>query len=497
VVGIGLMTLVATVPLSPFHPLLPPGEQAIAPLRWLASAGRLDTLSRDTVAGFAIVVIVGAVVGFMFALREAWRGGISMRTAIWMSVAFNVLMLALPLLFSRDVYSYSLYGRIASIHHGNPYVDLPQNYATDPMFSLTGPAWKDTPAVYGPLFTLYSSLLTKAIVSVRGLIFAFKLTSVGASVATLFIVKRLSEKIRPSRAVFAVVLFGWNPVVLFHSVASGHNDLLVALSIAAALALLYAERDLAATAALTLGVLVKASAAFPLIILLAVMVARSRPGSKLRAFAKHAGVVAGLSLLFAAPFLQLKDPTLGMANLSTHTGWLAPSKLFGRTLQRWLEPFFGEAVGSAVAGGVRLAFASVMLVGLFFIIRATMRRAGELPPAAQAAAWGWALLLLMMCGPVLLPWYIVWTLPIAWTLPRVPRLATLWLSGLLAISEVVAEPANSPKIYEGMLIGVHYVITIGVFAVLVWLLIDLRRRIRGGIALESVPPREEVAAEAG
>ena len=107
------------------------------------------------------------------------------------------------------------------------------------------------------------------------------------------------------------------------------------------------------------------------------------------------------------------------------------------------------------------------------------------------------MLLLMMCGPVLLPWYIVWTLPIAWTLPRVPRLATVWLSGLLAVSEVVAEPANSPRIYEGMLIGVHYVITIGVFAVLVWLLIDLRRRIRGGIALESVPPGEHEAAEAG
>jgi len=412
-------------------------------------------------------------------------------------VAFNVLMLALPLLFSRDVYSYSLYGRIASIHHGNPYVDLPLNYPTDQMFALTGPAWKDTPAVYGPLFTLYSSLLTKLIASTRGLIFAFKLTSVGASIATLFLVKRVSEKARPSRAVFAVVLFGWNPVVLFHSVASGHNDLYVALAVAGALALLYARRDLAATAVLTLGVLVKASAALPLLVLLIVVVARAQPGSKLREFAKHAGLAAGLSLLFAAPFLQSSDPTLGMANLSTHTGWLAPSKLFGRTLQHWIEPRYGAALGRAVAAGVRLAFAAVMLTALVFIIRATVRRAGDLSPAAQGAVWGWALFLLTLCGPVLLPWYIVWTLPVAWTLPRVPRLALVWLSGLLAISEVVAEPANSPKIYEGMLIGVHYVITIGVFAVLVWLLVELRRRIRGGIALESVPPGEQVAPEPG
>jgi hypothetical protein len=46
-------------------------------------------------------------------------------------------------------------------------------------------------------------------------------------------------------------------VVLFQSAASGHNDLLVALAIAAALALVFSGRELWATAALALGTLVK------------------------------------------------------------------------------------------------------------------------------------------------------------------------------------------------------------------------------------------------
>ena len=37
------------------------------------------------------------------------------------------------------------------------------------------------------------------------------------------------------------------------------------------------------------------------------------------------------------------------------------------------------------------------------------------------AAWGWSLILLMLLGPVLLPWYVAWSLPLVWLLPRVPR----------------------------------------------------------------------------
>src|SRR5207237_492623 len=59
-----------------------------------------------------------------------------------------------------------------------------------------------------------------------------------ADVATIVLVARLSGRLWPQRAAFATALVAWNPVVLFHSVGGGHNDLLVALSIAGALCLL-------------------------------------------------------------------------------------------------------------------------------------------------------------------------------------------------------------------------------------------------------------------
>jgi Gpi18-like mannosyltransferase len=117
----------------------------------------------------------------------------------------------------------------------------------------------------------------------------------------LLIIKRLTERVWSSRAVFAVVLFGWNPVALFHSVASGHNDVLVGLCIVGGLALLQAKHDLLATAALTLGTAIKVSAALPLLLLVVVAIASVPRASRLRIATKHVGVAAGVWLVLAAP----------------------------------------------------------------------------------------------------------------------------------------------------------------------------------------------------
>jgi hypothetical protein len=157
-----------------------------------------------------------------------------------------------------------------------------------------------------------------------------------------------------------------------------------------------------------------------------------------------------------------------------------------------------DTVATVAAGLIRVAFPAVLLYSLYLVVRRMSTAGSSLGFAEQGAAWGWALLVLMLTGPVLLPWYIVWALPLAFLFTDVPRLSVVALSVLLAMSEVVAEPLRSPKIWEGMLIGVHYVITVGVFAVLVYLVRDLHRRVSGGRGLD-LPigePGREVASEA-
>jgi hypothetical protein len=420
---------------------------------------------------------------FIYAAREAWRGGLGVGTAVWLGIAFNLLMIVVPLLFSRDVYSYTLYGRIAGTYHANPYVTLPVHFSRDPIFSLAGARWRQTPAVYGPLFTLMSAFITTLIHSVTGLILTFKTIAAAASISTILVIKSLVGQAKPRRAAFAVVVFGWNPVVLFHSVASGHNDLLVALSIAGGLALLYRKHPLWATAVLTLGALVKVTAALPLVLLVIVAVVLRGKGERLRTFAKHAALVGGITLVFAAPFLQLSDPTLGMANLATHEGWLAPSRFFSRALGHWANLAAGHMAEVLVSGIVRACFLLTFAITMYFIVRWLLRSGTGRDPLAQGAAWGWSLLFLTFTGPVLLPWYIVWTLPLAWLLPRVPRTVVFWLSGLLAAGEMIAEPARNPVPFERYVLWLHVVVSVGCFALLLWLLFDFTTRLKSKIGL--------------
>src|SRR5437588_9710890 len=264
VAGVAFVAVVAGIPGSPLQPILPFGVQPLVPFRAAARAAGLDTIQPLFQATVAIVAVIAVTTAFLYALREAWRGSVSVRLVAWLGVAFVALVVVLPLLFSRDVYSYSVYGRIASLHHANPYSSTPQDFPRDSFYPLVGPQWRNTSAVYGPAFMLLSAGLTSWLKTPVSLIWAYKLIAGAAAVGTIVLVARVSRRLWPSRAAFATALVAWNPVVLFHGVGAGHNDLLVGLAVAAALALLARDgpgslgHEVGAAAVLTLAMLLKA-----------------------------------------------------------------------------------------------------------------------------------------------------------------------------------------------------------------------------------------------
>jgi hypothetical protein len=437
----------------------------------------------------SIVAIVLAVGTFLWVLLEAWRGNVSLRAVVVLAVAAHLAVLTLPLLVSRDVYSYIAYGAIAAIHHANPYVQTPVDFPHDAVAALVGPKWFATPAVYGPLFTAYAAAVVRLVHGLVAQIQVFRVTATVASLATVAVVATSARRAWPARAAFAVAAFGLNPVVLFQSVASGHNDLLVALAVASAFAFVLADHELPAVVALTLGTLVKATAALPLLLLIVWCVARAPAGRRARALLSRGGLAVAIGAAFAAPFLQLHDPTLGMLELAGHEGWLAPSRLF----RRLLDAVSGDTLGVAA----RIAFAAALVAAMGLLIRAVWRAGTEDRSSALelGGAWLWSLLVLMLLGPVLLPWYVTWALPLAWLAPRVPRLVLVGSSAALAVSQWTAEPARFPGAYDANVWIGHYVITPVVIALAGWLLWGGWRRIRDGLPLADQP--DEVPARAG
>jgi hypothetical protein len=244
----------------------------------------------------------------------------------------------------------------------------------------------------------------------------------------------------------------------------------------------------------------KATAGLPLLLLLVWVVARRPPGERRRALLGHLGLVVGISLAFALPYLQLEDPSLGIIELSKHEGWLAASS----GIQRLLDLLSFGTLGWLV----RLAFAATLVLCIAGLVREIVRKGSAMTALELGATWGWALVLMTLLGPVLIPWYVVWALPLLFALPRFTRGVHLTVACLMGVTLWSTEPLRFPGAFELNLFVGRWIVTL-VFVVLLWrLLMDLRERLRTGSALcdvrEAVPSlpvdardQERVPAAAG
>jgi len=472
------MSIVAAAPGSPYQPLLTARGQPRGVLRDVAVWLHLDRIPGDPILAVGVAAMLLATAAFLYLLRETYRGHVSVRLVAVLVVAAHALLLLVPLLFSRDVYSYAYYGRIAGIYHGNPYVQTPLDHSSDALWNLVGPRWVDTPAYYGPGWISFSALLSRLLPHPFELAEVYRYISIAASLATCGVIVWIVNRLWPARTAFALAAFGANPVVLFHAAGSGHSDLLVALTIVTAFALLVSKRELPAVAILTLGALIKATAALPLVLLLVWCIARRPPEGRRRAALSHVGLSAAIVAAFALPFFQLKDPTLGMLGLAGQTGGLAPPTVLGEAVDFLTFHTLGWVVRAAAVG----------LLGwcVWMLAREVWRRVptGGMSGQEQAAIWGWSLALLMLLGPILLPWYVVWQLPLVWALPRIPRTAVIASSSMLGVTLWSAEAMRYPGGFT-LNLWVGYLIVVPILVVLLFFVVrDLRSRVELGRLFE-------------
>ena len=479
------MTVVAATPRSPFSAILPDNYEPTGPFRWLADLVLLDRLNNTGLMIVGLLATAASAVGFLWVLREAWNGRVTMRAVVVLAVVAHAVVLMLPLLFSRDVYSYGYYGRMVSTYGANPYTLSPSDFPLNSLWRLTWPGWRGTSSVYGPLFTWLSAALTSVAQSVPGLINGFQLLAAAASLGTLAIVGRLVRRVRPDRAVFAVAVLGLNPIVVFHVVGGGHNDMLVALFVAAAVAALYARRTLLSAVMLGLGMSVKASAIVPLILLIVAVAAEAPKHRRLRVLLTYGGITSAIWLALALPFLTTQNPTLGLMEASGHDSWMAPGQAVVRLFSGIGGLIAGDPLRVPAQTLARLLLLATSVACVTLIARRIWRDPAAREPGALVAAWGWGLLVVILPSPVLFTWYLMWILPLAWALPRVPRRALVILSATLVVSQLVTETALLPSAVAKVNLPYGHPVAI---VVAIWVAADFLRRARAGRSWDAETP---------
>jgi hypothetical protein len=176
-----------------------------------------------------------------------------------------------------------------------------------------------------------------------------------------------------------------------------------------------------------------------------------------------------------------------MFELAGHEGWLAPS-VFVRRIFGWLS--FGTLEWLA-----RAMFAAVLFATFVALSRDVCRRAAERAPIASlGAAIAWSVVALMLLGPVLLPWYVTWALPLVWLLPKSSRATVLAAGAALALAQWSTEPLRYPEAFDVNLWIGHWIVTPAMLVLVLWCLVDLRRRILDRLPLHDA---ERVPADTG
>ncbi|MGZ5385266.1 MAG: hypothetical protein ACXWH0_14965 [Acidimicrobiia bacterium] len=493
VAGVGLLAIIRA---SSVDSSLQAGA-SLGPIHAIAGVLGLDSLGGDALVRLSVGAILFAAATFVYVLRAAWRGSFSLRNVLILTVIFYVVILLLPLPAGGDVYSYGMYGRIVAVYHSNPYVRVPSSFPADSMFRYVPSEWITTPDVYGPLFTSMTAGLAKMFTGITSLVLALKIIVIAASLATVFLVAALARRMRPERAAFAAAVVGLNPTVLYWVVADIHNDVLVGLTIIGGLWFLSRQREFAAVLTLTAGMLIKATPAIPILLLITAIVARREAGARLKVLGAYVGVVVGCALLVAAPYLQMKDPTLGLAELAKHHASPAPS-VFARQRVISLVCHLDACRLSHAAGiWVTTLFAVCFVAALFLIARRLLREPDPASSASQGTAWAWALLLLTLTAPALHPWYVMSTLPLVWLLPRTPRIAAVGLSLAVMFSEAINQPSQFPDMLR-QIVWFERIGNVAVIGIFICVGIDVVRRLHRNVSLsaDTVSYRPESEATA-
>jgi alpha-1,6-mannosyltransferase len=312
--------------------------------------------------------------------------------AVGVTLAFAV---GTPSRASNDLWSYTMYGRMITVHGADPYRHSPADFPSDPFVQRVSSGWRHTRSVYGPAFTLYSVLGVGAVGdSALGSRLFFQATAAAAVLAALVLLWRRTR----DPAVVAFV--GLNPVTAASVVNGGHNDALLGLAILAAVLLATDGRSRAAGALLGIAILVKVSAALALGAL--ALWAWRRRG-------RRVAVEVGLPAVAIATGGYLLAPgalgTLRSApgHMSRASVWQWPRHfLVGPVSGRlWLNDLtHRQALG-------QLTEASVVVV-LVVAAGVAWQHARDRDPALAA---GGTTLAYSIFGIYILPWYGLWALP--------------------------------------------------------------------------------------
>ena len=326
------------------------------------------------------------------------------------TIYFSFLTWCLPLmfappLFSRDVYSYYMQGKL-QLSGNNPYES---GVSVVPGWFQSGvdPLWGDAPTPYGSIFLLIEKAI--AFVSGDSALVASYLFRALAVIGVILICVNLpalarAHGINPIPALWLGVM---NPLIVMHFVAGAHNDAIMVGLIFLALSFALKKRFIISVVLAAIALAIK-PVAIVMLPFLALMAAGSNSNWIRRArYATFTGIISLFTLL-AVSVLSGTGAFGWLNSLSTPgavKSWLSPTTATGLLIGEIIKILgFGNLVDTSVQ--ISRLVGSVFLAGVLILL--VLRPAGR----SGTRAIGLSLAALVALGPVVQPWYLLWSIPL-------------------------------------------------------------------------------------
>lgn len=384
----------------------------------LASIGSLSHYAPEAAAlfGLCMALVLLFYLSAYRALRRAVNSsdGLTERAA-QLIVIFPVLaMLILAHLYpitSLDSINQAIQARVLVVHHANPLLVPAAHFSADP-FTAYDDA-RHLPTSYGPLWLILSAgpaLLAGN--NLLALVLLEKMVPILFALGCLRLVWLIATQTMPYRRWQALLLFGWNPLLLIETAGNGHNDSALLFFLLLAFYCLIAGQRWPALPALALATLVN-SAALIFLPLLVVTLWRAIPPPH-RALITI-GSSTGMVVILVAAVLPFGG-TEALASL------LQPLAGYAVSLPAMLYAFLQPLYGEALADGTTKALAIICFGCWYLVLLYRLLRRNSLQPVIDKSITPGTLLtagyevtfwFFVLAALAFHPWMTLWLLPFA------------------------------------------------------------------------------------
>lgn len=198
-----------------------------------------DLLKNNYNFGIVLGIFLLVFVFYVIASIRVNLFQISPKLIFGFAVLFNLTLVLMPPIASDDVFSYISESRVVSKYRSNPYYTPYNEFKDDILYSKIKTVWSKDVTNYGPLFTLFGTALTfiggdNLLIN----IYLFKTTFIALNLLIAWLIFKVTK------SKLSLVLYSWNPLIMFETSLNAHNDILMVMFFVLSLYFLFKDNSL-------------------------------------------------------------------------------------------------------------------------------------------------------------------------------------------------------------------------------------------------------------